>query len=800
MSSRPDNDRQKIDDVEKTLNQIIDNQLYSIPGNDISLINGTLGGRNSADGDDSGNRSSAPIPHDISEIDLSGAATGVFDNLIPNAQTIILDAVGSVISLKNIHQFIDGMIVKITPAVGKTIDFLSGGNIALPSGPFTLTDKEMCEVQYFADTNTYKCISTGTGGVGLSEPLQHSVLDFGDVSLATINLTADTKNVFRVRLTGDIGVAINSTLPILKFQMLHLVLIQDGTGGHDVTSWTGVNGTPSIDPTADSVTTVSLFSLDQGVSWFFVASKGGILSGGGSDNLGNHIATQDIDFATFDGKNLDRLLFDQAADTSLLGTDTGITSDAAKNQNYNVPTGAQHIFTENNITPAALVINATTVTSQTLVPAATDDLGLLLVPWNSGYINNIIVGGAGNGMTSIGHLDFVDNLATPAAAISLYSDGTDLFANTGGGVKNLSDIGGGSQTPWLSDIDAALFNLLNFGRIDSNAANLPLTGKIRLGNNEKISWLNTDLVTVASIGLGSSDTLDVVGANLNFLSTNKIINIPNIESAGAMTFDVGGVLYDIKFSGVSEWSFSPSTLGGDNIILNNTLLLNDSSLDPTLDGQFSRNGDVLGLQIPEFSVRNVTTVAAEFASMNIVKVDASPGTDDDIGRLNFQVDDSGVITTYAGVFSEIRNATDAGRLQLVVRADNNSSPVVGIEIEGDDNNLRSYMTVNSRIASNLEFGQESGSTDLKIFPIVNQLGITVQDNLGYTVGANGTIAIPSDDLPETPIPTKAELDTAYGTHEGSTGFDRSTLGDSKLYVRESNGDWSFFTAAGKITV
>jgi len=57
---------------------------------------------------------------------------------------------------------------------------------------------------------------------------------------------------------------------------------------------------------------------------------------------------------------------------------------------------------------------------------------------------NIIGGGAGEGMTNIGHLDFVDNLATPASALSLYSDGTDLLANTGGGTVNLSNIGTGA--------------------------------------------------------------------------------------------------------------------------------------------------------------------------------------------------------------------------------------------------------------------------------------------------------------------------------------------------------------------
>jgi hypothetical protein len=82
-------------------------------------------------------------------------------------------------------------------------------------------------------------------------------------------------------LTGDIGISINSTLSSLKFQMLHLVLIQDGAGGHDVTSWdSAINGTPSIDTNPNSVTTVSLFSIDQGTTWFFVSSEGGVLGSG----------------------------------------------------------------------------------------------------------------------------------------------------------------------------------------------------------------------------------------------------------------------------------------------------------------------------------------------------------------------------------------------------------------------------------------------------------------------------------------------------------------------------------------
>ncbi len=58
---------------------------------------------------------------------------------------------------------------------------------------------------------------------------------------------------------------------------------------------------------------------------------------------------------------------------------------------------------------------------------------------------SIIADWSGEGVTNVGHIDFADNLFTPIAPLSIYSDGVDLFANTGGKVVNLSDIA--PQTP-----------------------------------------------------------------------------------------------------------------------------------------------------------------------------------------------------------------------------------------------------------------------------------------------------------------------------------------------------------------
>lgn len=207
---RPETDRNKVDDLEKQIGDIIDSQIFSDSGNEQSSVFGGYGARSSAHGDDKGNRSSQPVLHAISEIDLIGAATGVFDNIVPVAETVILDAVAAGnITVKNIHQFIDGEILKITPAIGRVIDFVTGGNIALPSGPFSITDQEMCEVQYFANTNTYKCISTGSSGGGTAAtqtaPIALLKMD-GDVldSIGTNNGTVTGTTAFA---DGAIGQA-----------------------------------------------------------------------------------------------------------------------------------------------------------------------------------------------------------------------------------------------------------------------------------------------------------------------------------------------------------------------------------------------------------------------------------------------------------------------------------------------------------------------------------------------------------------------------------------------------------------
>ena len=181
--------------------------------------------------------------------------------------------------------------------------------------------------------------------------------------------------------------------------------------------------------------------------------------------------------------------------------------------------------------------------------------------------NDVLAGGAGQGMLNTGHIDFIDNLATPVATISLYSDGTDLFANTGGGVVNLTDIG-----------------------TTAGGAN------VFLSNLSTPTSINRDLIPQANLTLGTNGdpweevyaeevTMPVGGT---FISTRNMI----ISDAGGMRFNTPTLNeYDWAFANAAPvWAMSATVFSGPSIILSGSLAITDSATDPLANGQFTVDG------------------------------------------------------------------------------------------------------------------------------------------------------------------------------------------------------------------
>lgn len=176
------------------------------------------------------------------------------------------------------------------------------------------------------------------------------------------------------------------------------------------------------------------------------------------------------------------------------------------------------------------------------------------------FDDNINAGGAGFGMITIGHLDFVDNLATPAATFSIYSDGTDLFANTGSRVTNLDDtalkaagnVFTGSNIFSLQTVFTS--NIVGGGAGD---------GMTNIGNLVFVD----NLATPGGIAIYSDGTDIFTTATWNF-------NLQNLENITDITLRSGFNTSKLFFDGGFDTYITGSGASGRiNIITNNDITM-----------------------------------------------------------------------------------------------------------------------------------------------------------------------------------------------------------------------------------
>lgn len=763
-------------------------------------------------------------------IDIGRDSGKLSSHIIIQAETGIADVLDSINNF--IFQYQD---ITIQADTTDTITVSTSGNIFLGDSVSSviLNPNEQLRLRYDIITNKWTAFKdTTSGGGGVSFPIRPPVTTgLPTTGNITLDLNATSGHYFTIGpITGDIDIDIINPPAVNIAQAFRINITQDGTGGHTVTFNDSLLVAPLINLDIDGVTLLAGDIYDGAIfNIFTMTSTAGSGGSGSIDQWATFPAVTNINYNTFDGINIDRLLFDQAAGSSLVSTSTGITSDAASGLNFNVPSGSQY-----NLFFAAAssyIITATSFASQTIVPVGTDDVGSSILPWNAGFIDNITVGGAGDGIVAIGHLDFVDNLATPAAALSLYTDGTDILANTGAGVKNLSDIGAGSPLttkgdifgfstvnaripvgsnnqvltadsvealgvkwatpvaleffgPWTATHDAGSQLLDNIGQINSDAANIPSSGKIRLGNNELLSWLKIDNVSLVTFGLGNNDNLNVLGTDLD-LQSNDVISVTKLGGvlASALTIDVPTVaqLLNLSFGGVTEWQFTDTSLTGDNIILNNTLSINDSSTFPASLGQISRNGSALGIKFDEVSIRRDTTVAADEPVLSLTRVDASPNANDSIGQIDFNIFDSPTETTYARISTAVTNVLNSANLSIDVFAD--GGLLSAWAILGDD--------------STQNFTILAGGLEPRIQPTNGPMAYFVTSQIidfSLNVGNSGTLEFPRINDGS---PSLNDLNAAGGAF--NTSLVVHDISDGTLYVKNSNTQWDAYARTGTVT-
>lgn len=171
-------DNEKIQELKAQLDDILDSQLIPSSGNEIGLIDTSLGRRNSASGESGGVRSNEPVIHQITDVDEDGVSTGVFDKINLISSMIIVDYSTPAVDIE--LRFIqgtakDGAKIKITPKVGRTLIIKSGGNI-LTSSDITILDTEFYQLIKYSEAETgvtggaYKIALGGSGGTGSAPP------------------------------------------------------------------------------------------------------------------------------------------------------------------------------------------------------------------------------------------------------------------------------------------------------------------------------------------------------------------------------------------------------------------------------------------------------------------------------------------------------------------------------------------------------------------------------------------------------------------------------------------------------
>ena len=219
------------------------------------------------------------------------------------------------------------------------------------------------------------------------------------------------------------------------------------------------------------------------------------------------------------------------------------------------------------------------------------------------FNENIVAGGAGVGMTNIGHLDFIDNLATPVSSTCIYSDGIDVFIATGGSTVNLSDISDGI----FSDATFRIFDNLD-------------ASKLLAFEVSGISTLTTRTVTIpnasgtmfyaSAVQALTMNTFNISagGAGVGMTNIGVLTFVDNLATPGdAKTIYSDGIKL---LSAGADWDFNIASLANvDALAIVDTAGVSRGSL----------SGGVSELVMSfasgqKFSIKNVITLIAEFTS------------------------------------------------------------------------------------------------------------------------------------------------------------------------------------------
>jgi len=312
-----------------------------------------------------------------------------------------------------------------------------------------------------------------------------------------------------------------------------------------------------------------------------------VSSGGTASQWATFPAVADVNFATFDGINIDRLLFDQAAGSALVGTSTGITSDASSNLNSNVPALKQHSFFANSVEMVRIIESAAGVyrldmldhtidnvqdirfddTSGVIVFPSTDPaIGFdsvasrLLINMPTGanlfVTNNNVIGSlqinnnsiAANIVNANDVLQLGVDVTAPTVVGEFRNDGTDVLVFSGGVVRNLSN----TATSFIAftadaDLDMGAFHIIFSGNAAAVAGTRQIFGAADPGIVYNVPTGERHTLTVNSVAFLTVTSAEiimgvkVVMANFDITGTGNITFGEIATTSGATVAEIYAV-------------------------------------------------------------------------------------------------------------------------------------------------------------------------------------------------------------------------------------------------------------------
>ena len=407
------------------------------------------------------------------------------NHVVTQSASIIMDKMeGGNPSINNIFGAkADGQFTTIKPKEGKTLVLKPNGNIDV-SQDTNLLSTEIAILQFQEDNTTpnsdgsWTLVSSGGGSGAIKSPVKYA-------TTANITLSGEQSIDGTTTVTNRVLVKDQTTA---SQNGIYVTASGSWSRSTDMSTGSTIEGGTMVYVTDGTVNGDNLFGLTtEGTVTVGTGNQAwaNLTVGGANTALSNLALTTSInsDLTMQNGfsiANLERVAFNTRTSSSIAGS---ISYDGTD------------IFAKGSGAEINLTSGFPTLTGNNIFSGINT------------FSQSIVAGGAGEGMTTIGHLDFVNNSATPVATVSLYSDGTDLFSTTNIDLNNKD----------LKSVDDIFFHTSGIS-------------------------INTDSVGMV-LQVPAGDTIDflVDGSRMTLSETVLDIKLPTTMTTNGITFTTGNL-------------------------------------------------------------------------------------------------------------------------------------------------------------------------------------------------------------------------------------------------------------------